>query len=249
MGRRLRIATFNAAIQDLRLLGRSWYCPVAWPRERLRQLPAALASLDADIVCLQEVFHRPLQDWLRHALAPVFPHVAGLQPPGPSLQLGNELMVLSRFALHGARLHRFAHAAREERLFTSKGFQHVQVALPGLGAVDLLNVHTTAGGARAQPESPEMEAIRARQISQLLDAAMPLPLAFIVGDLNAGPHTSTHIYIRKWEPGASWTCLPRAVARECPGTRPTRWWPGAVKPICPRSTSITFSFPRHWRNA
>jgi len=194
MGQRLRIGTFNAAIQDIRLLGRSWYCPVAWPRERLRQLPAALESLDADIICLQEMFHRPLQDWLCHALASGFPHVAGLQPRNPALRLGNELLVLSRHPLTGARLHRFSHAAREERLFTSKGFLHVQARIPGLGSVDLVNFHTTAGGARAHPESPAMEAIRARQIAQILDVAVPLPLAFLVGDLNAGPQSSTHIY-------------------------------------------------------
>ena len=194
MARGLRIATFNAAIQDLRLLGRSLYCPVAWPRERLRHLPAALESLDADIVCLQELFHRPMQDWLRDALSPSFPHVAGLQSGSVSLRLGNELLVLSRFPLGVARLHRFGHATREEWIFASKGFLHVQAEIPGLGTVDLVNFHTTAGGARAHPESPEMETIRARQISQILDVVMPLPLTFLIGDLNAGPQTSTHIY-------------------------------------------------------
>ena len=194
MARRLRMVTFNAAIQDIRLLGRPLFCPVPWPRERLRHLPAALAALDADIICLQEMFHPPLQDWLRHALAPRFPHVAGLQTGSAPLRLGNELLVLSRFPLGGARLHRFGHAAREEWIFASKGFLHVQAEIPGLGTVDLVNFHTTAGGARAHPESPEMEAIRARQLSQILDVVMPLPRAILVGDLNAGPHTSTHIY-------------------------------------------------------
>jgi hypothetical protein len=49
-------------------------------------------------------------------------------------------------------------------------------------------------GARAHPKSPEMEAIRARRIWRILDVASPLPLAFLAGDLNAGPPTSTHIY-------------------------------------------------------
>ncbi len=194
MNRRLRILTFNAAIQDLRLLGRSWYCPVAWPQERLRQLPAALEALAADIICLQELFHPPLQEWLCHTLSPHFPHVAGLATRSPQLRLGNELLVLSRFPLGGARLYRFGHAAREERLFTTKGFLHVRLEIPGLGTVNLVNFHTTAGGARAHPESPGMEAIRARQISQILEVIMPLPRALLVGDLNAGPHTSTHIY-------------------------------------------------------
>mgnify|MGYP001619461940 CR=1 FL=1 len=194
MGMRLRIVSFNAAIQDLRVFGHSLYCPVAWPRERLRQLPAALATLDADVICLQELFHRPLQRWLCAQMAAAFPYVAGLDTSRPPLRLGNELLVLSRFPLHGARLHRFVQAAPEEQRFTCKGFLDLKVEIPGLGAVGLVNFHATAGGARAHPESEEMEAIRSQQVAQLLGIADPdLPI-LMVGDLNAGPHTSTHIY-------------------------------------------------------
>ncbi len=194
MGTRLRIVSFNAAIQDLRLFGCSLYCPVAWPRERLRHLPAALATLDADIICLQEMFHPPLQSWLCTQLAAAYPHVAGLDTPHPPLRVGNELLVLSRFPLHGARLHRFAQAAAEEQRFASKGFLDLKVEIPGLGSVGLINFHATAGGARAHPESREMETIRSRQMAQLLGIADPRRPILLVGDMNAGPHTSTHIY-------------------------------------------------------
>lgn len=194
MNGRLRILSFNAAIQDIRLLGRSWHCPVPWPRERLRYLPAALLTLDADVICLQELFHRPLQDWLCTQMAAAYPHVAGLARRRPALRLGNELLILSRFPLQGAGLHRFRDAAPEERRFTSKGFLHVRVEVPGPGTIELINFHTTAGGLRAHPESPAMEAIRRCQVAQILDHARHLPHALLVGDLNAGPHTSTHIY-------------------------------------------------------
>lgn len=194
MNNRLRIVSFNAAIQDIRLLGRSIYCPVAWPRERLRHVPEALLALEADVLCLQEMFHRPLQDWLCRQMASRYPHVAGLARPGPAFRLGNELLVLSRHPMADARLFRFREAAPEERSFTNRGFLHVRVDVPGLGSVNLINFHTTAGGARAHPESPRMETIRRHQVAQMLDHAGTLPLPLLVGDLNAGPHTSRDIY-------------------------------------------------------
>lgn len=194
MSNRLRVVSFNAAIQDIRLLGHSIYCPVAWPRERLQHLPGALLALDADVICLQEMFHRPLQDWLCRRMSRQYTHVAGLARPGPALRLGNELLVLSRHPLADARLFRFHDATPEERRFTNRGFLHVRMEVRGLGSVDLINFHTTAGGARAHPESPQMEAIRRRQVAQMLGHAGSLPLPLMVGDLNAGPHTSTDIY-------------------------------------------------------
>lgn len=194
MNNRLRIVSFNAAIQDIRLLGRSIYCPVAWPRERLRHVPEALLALEADVLCLQEMFHRPLQEWLCRQMGSRYPHVAGLARPGPALRLGNELLVLSRHPLADARLFRFRDAAPEERRFTNRGFLHVRVDVPGLGSVDLINFHTTAGGANAHPQNLRMETIRRRQVVQMLDHARTLPLPLLVGDLNAGPHTSMDIY-------------------------------------------------------
>jgi len=188
------IVTFNAAVQDVRLLGRSLYCPAACPAERLARVPRALLDLDADIVCLQEVFHRGWREWLCGALGRIYPHVAGLDSGWPGLRLGNELLVLSRFPLSHARLRRFKSAAPEELRFTSRGFQELSVHVPALGEVLLCNVHASAGGLDEHPESPVMEEIRARQIDELLqDRGQEKPL-LLVGDLNAGPQSSVRNY-------------------------------------------------------
>lgn len=198
---KLSILTLNAAIQDLRLFDRSVYCPVAHPRERLAALPEQLLAIDADVVCLQELFHPHLQHQLHRRLRSVYPHAAGFARPGPALRLHSEFIVMSRYPLGADRLQRFHVAPREERLFTSRGYQECSVAVPGLGAVDILNVHATAGGLRSHPQSPAMERIRARQVEQILERCDRSRPAIIAGDLNAGPHSSTQLYARVLDAG------------------------------------------------
>jgi endonuclease/exonuclease/phosphatase family metal-dependent hydrolase len=188
------IVSFNAAVQDVRLLGRSVYRPVEFPAERLRVLPRALLELDADVVCLQELFQRRCQDWLRAALRQVYPHAAGLASAWPGLRLGNELLVLSRFPVSRVRLRRFTAATPEELRFTSRGFLELVVQVPAFGEITLLNIHASAGGAREHPESPVMEDIRARQIAEFLDHGMSHRRLMVVGDLNAGPQSSIGNY-------------------------------------------------------
>ena len=191
---RLRILTFNAAIQDLRLFGRSLYCPLPWTGHRLRQLVPELAHCAADVVCLQELFHHRFQRQLCADLRQVYPHAAGRIRRGPGLRLGNELLVLSRYPLSNLRLERFRAASPEELRFTSRGFISLDVDLPVLGRVRVFNLHASAGGRNDHPESPVMERLRARQVAQLLAAAEQHPAAIIAGDLNAGPHSSAANY-------------------------------------------------------
>ena len=157
-------------------------------------MPRTLLDLDADIVCLQELFHGRWRRWLCHSLGRVYPHVAGMDAGWPGLRLGSELLVLSRFPLSRARLRRFKAATPEELRFTNRGFQELEVQIPALGEVKLINVHSSAGGLHEHPESPVMEEIRARQIGELLKGGESGKPLLLVGDLNAGPHSSTVNY-------------------------------------------------------
>lgn len=188
------IISFNAAVQDIRLFGRALYRPVPFPAERLRRIPRALLDLDADIVCLQEVFHRKWRAWLCQTLSRVYPHAAGLETGWPGLRLGNELLVLSRFPLSRTRLHRFRTATPEELRYTSRGFLELAVQIPAVGEVLLVNLHASAGGVREHPESPVMEEIRSRQIDELLKRDVAHRPMLLTGDLNAGPHSSVANY-------------------------------------------------------
>ena len=190
----IRIVTFNAAMQDIRFLSRSLYRPVAFIRHRLAGLVRGIRDLNADIVFLQEIFHRDLQRRLYSELESVYPHGAGFAGGGFKCRLGNELLMLSKFPLYGESLIRFRRASVEERLFTSRGLYRCRTRLPGAGEVELITFHMSAGGIGRHPENRRMEALRRGQVDQLLDSACPDLPVIMAGDLNAGPHSSVSSY-------------------------------------------------------
>lgn len=192
-----KILTFNAAIQDIRFFGRSFYCPVGHIKERITALAEKLLETGADVICLQEMFHRPLQDRLYNRIKHHYPYVCGFAAKGFKLRLGNELLIFSRFPLAGGNLIHFDTAVPEEIRYTSKGFFHTTVILEGHGNnIELINFHMTAGGVREHPESEKMNDIRARQIDQILNYAGPMDRIILAGDLNAGPHSSLQNYLQ-----------------------------------------------------
>jgi endonuclease/exonuclease/phosphatase family metal-dependent hydrolase len=190
----LKVITFNAAILDVCVFGYSFYRPLEFIQQRLQHLAIALEQSDADIIFLQELFHRNYQDTLSHALKRSYPYVLGHAPRGWKLRLGNELLIFSRFPLTDGKLVRFSHAPAEELRHTSKGFYHAQVILPAIGPLNLINFHMSAGGKHLHPQSSTMEAIRQKQIEQFLDYSQKLNQTLLAGDLNAGPEVSTDNY-------------------------------------------------------
>jgi endonuclease/exonuclease/phosphatase family metal-dependent hydrolase len=189
-----KVLTFNAAILDIKFLGYSLYRPLGHIQARLDALVTQLETGPADIVFLQEMFHRDKQKHLCGGLQKCYPYSMGVSSPGWKFRLGNELITLSRYPLFNARLLRFENAPTEELRHTSKGFFHMQTELPGLGLVNLINFHMSAGGKHAHPEAPEMEIIRGQQIAQLIDYTSTLDRTILAGDLNAGPEASPRNY-------------------------------------------------------
>lgn len=190
----LRILTLNTALQNIRLLGRNVYEPVPWTHERLTALPRAVRAYNPDIICLQECFHPVMQRHLQRALANEFPYCCGLSRSRPRLRLAADLLILSRWPLTGNRWQRFRDVTLEERVFARLGFLSCTIQLPDGSALDIINVHASAGGMNGHPEDPVMEQLRSRQIAQLLASVDTSRPAVIAGDLNAGPHTSIDNY-------------------------------------------------------
>lgn len=190
----LKVITFNAAILDVRFFGRSLHRPVAYVDARLDALALALRQTDADLVFLQELFHPDKQARLCGQLAECYPHVSGLAARGWQRRLGNELLIFSRYPLGEGRLLRFRHAPAEELRHTSKGFYHVCSDLPGLGPVNLVNFHMSAGGKHDHPQSATMESIREKQVQQMTEYLSGRKNVLLAGDLNAGLEVSTQNY-------------------------------------------------------
>ena len=162
---RLAVATFNA-----------WLIPVVSKRvgDRLARMPRAIAALDPDIICFQEVW----TDAASHAL------VRGLRSALPHHAKGRGgLLICSRYPLRSARFTQFpAHPGLGfEEILAAKGMLEVVVATPR-GDVHVVTAHL----ALARGDDAEMTAAYDAQLSFLidrLDELRDLPL-FVAADLN-----------------------------------------------------------------
>lgn len=192
---RLSLLTYNTGLLRVPV---ERYNPIPHVDERLAAIPGEVLRLEADVVALQEVF----QPRDRHALLArtrgVYPHVGHVPPGGVRLDAG--LLTLSRHPLR-ARLRPFRDGPVSERLFSNKGPLVTEVDLPGAGAVTVINLHATAGGFFAMPESPRAEAMRRGQMEQVIaEARAARGPVVIVGDFNAGPGAAEANY-RQLEAG------------------------------------------------
>jgi endonuclease/exonuclease/phosphatase family metal-dependent hydrolase len=191
----LSLLTLNCGLLRIGALGRTLLQPAPFIAERLAALPAALRTVDADIVALQEIYKVAHKKAVARALADRWPHAAF--PRGrPLYKLDSGLLVLSRFPITAGSFHAFKAAPRDEKAFVHRGVFDTAHEVPGLGTLRLLSFHTTAGGTRHDPESAEADAIRARQIDAILDRADGTPdmPVILIGDLNAGPPVSMENY-------------------------------------------------------
>ncbi|MGE4010532.1 MAG: endonuclease/exonuclease/phosphatase family protein [Alphaproteobacteria bacterium] len=189
------LLTFNTGLLRLAPFGRTALEPAPCVEARARALPAALRAIDADIVCLQEIYAARHRRALATALADLYPHA--ISPRRGAKILPSGLMLLSKFAVAAHRFRGFRAGPFEERWFVQKGFQETIFRAPDRPPLHVLNLHATAGGWSFDPEDPRADAIRARQIDQVLaaaDAQAGAALTLIVGDLNAGPPVSMGNY-------------------------------------------------------
>lgn len=182
---KVRLLSLNAGL--LQLLGRS--TPAPYVPERLIALPAELRKMKADVVVLQEVYGSSRRRWLAEALKDIYPF-AIYPRKRRFLGLENGLMTLSRYPASGY-LELFADAPIDEALFDSKGLLVTGHQLPKALSLNIVNLHTTAGGMLQLPEHESINLIRSRQVTQILvrTASLSSPV-IIVGDLNAGPGVS-----------------------------------------------------------
>lgn len=189
----MKIVTLNAGLLSLRLpFGLSKIEPAAWVEERLAAIPSVLAELDADVVCLQEIYSQTHKKYIAQALAKVLPYAAYNQNAQLLRVLPDSLMVLSRYPMISEKFIRFRAGRWDEKLLDTKGFLSVDIPTSPLGSMRLVNAHTTAG-LLEHPEHPRIDAVRKLQLEQLALYAGQTnkdQKSLIIGDLNCGPAVS-----------------------------------------------------------
>jgi endonuclease/exonuclease/phosphatase family metal-dependent hydrolase len=220
-----RILTLNTGLAGFRLLGRQIYAAVPFIDERLRALPEALRAVPADVVCLQEIMHPAHKRGLAAALAELYPFASGTRDTAGAL--GSGLMLLSRHPIAHARVVPFRSGPLIERVFSQRALMDCAVTIPDLGCCRIVNVHLTAGGVPARPESPRVRKHRGRQIGELLThtAAPTQDLTLIAGDLNTGPGASQAHYRQLLEGGYRDAFTEAADADDAKPARTATWDP------------------------
>lgn len=163
--------------------------PVPYVEERLAVVPKQLRRLNAEIVVLQEIYTEDHRQYLISQLEDIYTQI-GYVRQRSILGLENGLMVLSKMKLQ-ARLERFRANLIDEKLFDFKGILICRVNGGEIDRWSLVNTHTTAGGLCLHPESKTSNAIRARQVEQVVQACnAEAGITIIAGDFNAGPGVS-----------------------------------------------------------
>lgn len=186
----LRILTFNTGLTEIRLFGAALYEDVPHVVPRAAHLAAALRTLGADLVLLQELVPQRVKTTLAGALGVLYPHRAGVAED--SRFYGTGLLTLSRHPIEDAACTPFARQTLEEGLFGPRGMVACTVHAPDLGRVRVINLHATAGGAYRQRRRKGAADCRSAQLAEAIAAASAPFDGCVVfaGDFNCTPATA-----------------------------------------------------------
>lgn len=192
----LRILTFNLGLLGFRLPGICFVPMADHVQRRLEAAPSQLIGSGADIVALQEVYDRRHRRYLANAVKDTYPHTYGVGDRWS--MFSNGLMVLSRHPIVSGHYEPAPGFRLYERTISRKGYLCVEVEVPGIGPLRLINVHLTVSG-MFFPSVERIDDDRRRdEIDHLIhladaDGAEP---AILVGDFNCSPDVHGHHYRR-----------------------------------------------------
>jgi sphingomyelin phosphodiesterase 2 len=197
MKQKLRIVTYNAGLIQVKALSKVLFEFAPFVDLRAKALPKLLLSLNADIICLQEVFDIKHWEKIQRDTKYVFPFSAYPRSRRPALfNLG--VAFLSRIPLDETIFTRFSDQLIEEFMLAPKGAGFVKVRPAKYFDIWIANSHTTAGGSKHHPESKITDQCRAKQLTELSTKIDSLSGSqcgkMIFGDLNCGPEASCENY-------------------------------------------------------
>lgn len=181
---RVRVLTLNLGLLGLDI--GPWRIAVDRHLDaRLAAAPGLLASINADILALQEIYSHADIAFLTKALGARYPYRA--LPPQTGTLVGSGLMLLSRFPIV-RNVFLPSSRSRWRTLRRQHGVLATDVDLAGLGCMRFFNAHISASLPFSSSASAASSANRRGEIAHLLEAARSARSdAILVGDFNASP--------------------------------------------------------------
>ncbi len=194
----MKILTFNAALLEIRLVGRTFFRPIEHIERRLRRMPEFLLDCGADFICMQEVYRKKHKEQLAEGLKSVYPYVTH-DPRNYLVGYDSGLMIFSKVPFKSEHTRRFTNQPVEESLFSKK------IALAGIFETEglriaIINSHATSIGFNFKQDDSRIERIRRRQIEDVIHFAAELrrdhscDVVLVTGDYNCGPQISPENY-------------------------------------------------------
>jgi endonuclease/exonuclease/phosphatase family metal-dependent hydrolase len=190
--------SFLFAAETLRIMSYNvWGAPFAGKKanQRIPEIARRLATLDADIVGLQEVFEGC---FVRNQTKMIlkgsrFPYYA----KGPSAKflipcVNSGLVTLSRHPIVKTVRMSFD-ACKGFDCFSRKGILLTRIRVPNIGEVDVYNTHFNAGGGNSAVR--DFQSLRAIDFVTRHSGEGNRPV-FMLGDINAIPLSQEMIYLR-----------------------------------------------------
>ncbi len=195
----LKLLTYNVGLLEVRILGQEVFKPSDYLSERVKYLPYAIRSVNADIVSLQELYTAKHADYLLNILSDLYPY--HYRADNTLLRIKNGLMILSKYPIHKQGLVKMTDGPEEERYFASKSIMAVEVILGPDFTVDIANIHPTGGGTELAQDHPDNITARDHQVLQVYQYLRPheggkfgSDYQIIMGDFNAGPEIARANY-------------------------------------------------------
>ncbi len=196
----LRVITLNTGLYRFGTLNWPIYAPVPHASVRLPALAKALATSDADIIALQEIFRESDIATLQSRIGDRFPYC--LRTSRKTGWIEGGLAVFSKFPAQSVDFFHWQSDVMLEKMFGAKGFQSILLKLEDDLPLHLINLHAVAGGFW-DPESESVETVRHEQFEEVLrviGGSQEHPVV-VVGDFNAGPKVSECNYAQFLEAG------------------------------------------------
>jgi endonuclease/exonuclease/phosphatase family metal-dependent hydrolase len=184
------ITTFNVGLLDVTIGDHVIFEFAPFTRLRVDAVQRALLEHEADVVCLQELFHHADAVKITTALKHKWPYWS-IAKKASSVGFGAGLVTLSRYPILNEQVHTFRAQTITERLIAKKALHVCEIEHPKLGNLFVGNTHLTAGGLFVHPESERAERVRTRQIQELFEqVGNEKSPTLICGDFNCGPAVS-----------------------------------------------------------
>ena len=188
----LRILTFNLGLLGFRVPGICFVPMADHVQCRLEAAPSQLIGSGADIVALQEVYDRRHRRFLANAVKDTYPYAYGVGDRWS--MFSNGLMVLSRHPIVSGRYAPAPGFHLLERAISRKGYLCVEIDVPDIGHLRLINVHLTVSG-MFFPSVERVDNERRRdEIAHLVHLADGSDPAILVGDFNCSPDVHADHY-------------------------------------------------------